>query len=226
MPVAHFGIQPGSECRMVVHDDQITALAPQELGILIPFEFSYQHAEGILLKWDISYLYAELWAVREDESRLIVPSLPEFTTDSFRPSSLRIPLPPQVVAQLEKQRHGGDLHLALHIQATLVGTVRMGQVQDPVRREILESAGLDQEIFGPIRRSNDVAIRISKSEWKQKILPQWDLAELQAIPVAQRHGAANQHLDIHAVARSLRGATTGADLEEILNQFDEPIVGL
>ena len=212
------------------HEDRITAFAPQELGILIPFEFSYQPAEGIILKWDISYLYAELWAVREDESRLIVPSLPEFTTDSFRPSSMRFPLIPQVVAQLEKQRRGGDLHLTLHIQGTLVGAARMDQAQDPLRREMLESVGLDQEIFGPMPRSNDLAIRILKSEWEQKVLPQWDLADIQAmessIPVAHRPGATSQRLDIHAVARSLRGATTGADLEEILSQFDEPIVGL
>ena len=230
MSIARFQVQPGSFCQIELWQDRITSLAPQELGILIPFEVSHQLAENGHIKWEVSYLYAELWAVREDETRLIIPSLPEFTTDSFRPSSLRFPLTPAVVSQLEKQRYGGDLRLTLHIQATLVGTVSRDQIQDPVRRKTLEALGMEQEFFGPVRRSDDLAIQVAKLDWEEKVLPQWDLSDTgdmaSSMPIAPRSAVVNSHLDLHALARFLQRVSAEADVEEILGQFQDPIVGL
>ncbi|MSQ22870.1 MAG: hypothetical protein EXR53_06170 [Dehalococcoidia bacterium] len=215
---------------MQIDEDSITTLAPQELGILMPFQYGYQPAGAALLKWDISYLYAELWVAREDEIRLVISFLPEFTTDSFRPCALRVALTPPMVDQLEKQRRGGDLLLTVHIQATLTGTVRRDQVQDPARRKTLEALGVEEEIFGPIRRSDNVLIRVRRSAWEDVILPQWSPAELHALAVSgngmQRFSVSGAAPDMTAVARSLQGAGQGATLEDILGLFPDPIVGL
>lgn len=230
MPIARFVSPSGSVCLMQMEEDSITALAPQELGILMPFQYGYQPVGAAPLKWDISYLYAELWVAREDETRLVIPFLPEFTTDSFRPSALRIPLTPSMVDQLEKQRRGGDLLLTVHIQATLTGTVRRDQIQDPARRKTLEALGVEEEIFGPIRRSDNVLLRVRRLVWEDVVLPQWSPAELHALDAswnrAQRVSVSGAAPDMTAVARSLQGATSGAALEDILGLFPDPIVGL
>ena len=230
MPIARFISPSGALCLMDIQDDRITALAPQELGILMPFQYGYQAVGATPLKWDISYLYAELWVLREDGTRLVVPFLPEFTTDSFRPSALRVPLTPPVVALLDKQRRGGDLSLTVHIQATLTGVVRRDQIQDHVRRKTLEALGVEEEIFGPIRRSDNIVARVGRSVWEQVVLPQWSPAELHASNALGNGGrriiGSPMVPDMTAVARSLQGATPGASLEDILGLFPDPIVGL
>ena len=230
MPIARFVTPSGAVCLMDIQEDLITALAPQELGILMPFQYGYQPVGATPLKWDISYLYAELWVLREDETRLVVPFLPEFTTDSFRPSALRLPLTPPALALLDKQRRGGDLSLTVHIQATLTGVVRRDQIQDQVRRNTLEALGVEEEIFGPIRRSDNIVARVGKSVWEEVVLTQWSPAELHASNALGNDGhrtvASPMAPDMTAVARSLQGATSGADLEDILRLFPDPIVGL
>jgi hypothetical protein len=216
---ARFRSESGSAYFIEVHEDRITALVPEELGIRIPFEFGQEAGEPDLLKWDLSYLYAELWSIRERGPRLIAPSLPEFETDRHRPNSLRFPLPLQSVHLLEEQRRSGDIELVLHIQATLIGSVERDRVPDAGRRRTLEALGLERDIFGPSRRSDDVTIRINRSLWAEEVLPQWDVAELESV-------AANTRLDIRALARSLYGATPGGDFEDVLEQCRDPIVGL
>ena len=225
MPVAHFYAQPGSVCHMEIPEGQVTGLTPQELGIQFQFEFSHEAEDSTLLKWGISYLYAELWSANEHGPVLIAPSLPEFTTDSHKPTSLRFPLTPRALSLLEALRHGGDLRLTLHIQATLVGTAHRDKVPDAGRRRTLEAMGVEEEIVGPVRRSDDVTIRISRSDWEEVILPQWTTMA-SSIPVVQQSAVSNPHLDMRALARSLQGATAGGDVEEIMEQFRWPIVGL
>ena len=225
MPEAHFYAQSGSVCRMTIPEDRITGLTRQELGIEFPFEFSHEAEEQVLLKWDISYLYAELWSTREQGPVLIAPSLPEFTTDSSQPSSLRFPLSPRAISLLEALRHGDDLRLILHIQATLIGTVHRDRIPDAGRRHTLEAFGLEKEIVGPIRRSDDVTIRIAKSDWEEIILPQWT-PMASSIPIVEQSALGSPHLDIHALARSLQRASTGADFKAILDMCRPPIVGL
>ncbi len=216
MPVAQFELPPDAKCRMMVYEDRATALAPQALGLAIPFEFSPDTGDTGLLKWDISYLYAELWSVREHGSRLVAPSLPEFVTDSHRAELLRFPLTSEALDLIEGLRRGGDLRLVLRIQATMVGTVHRDQIPDADRRRTLEALGLEHEIVGPVRRAQDLEITIPRWDWEEQVLPQWG----EAAPVG------SQELDIHALARSIQGASTGADMDALLEQLRAPIAGL
>ena len=230
MPIARFSPQPGFECSMVVREDQIGALAPQAAGIRIPVEISPVSAGAGQVAWDISYLYTELWSAPEQGQRLIAVALAEFTTDTHRPTSVRIPLGGGEVALLEELRRQGDLRLVLHLQATLIGAIPRDQVPDEGRRRTLEAMGIDQEVFGPIRRSDDVLIQIGKWQWQEEILPQWRDTQVRP-PVIQVQAspgsvASNPAFDIQALARSLRGASPDADIEEILKQCQAPIVGL
>ena len=215
---------------MNVHEDCVSALAPQELGIRIPFEYRQAEGEPGVLNWDLSYLYAELWMPHERGRKLLAPSLPEFATADHKPEFIRIPLPSQSARVMERTRRGGDVELILHIQATMVGSVATEDVPDEGRRETLKSLGLARDTFGPIRRSDDVIIHINRSVWAEEILPQWDLEDFESIaplpgtwqpPVDQV-----RPLDIQAIARSLQGSAHGSDLQEILQQFRNPIVGL
>lgn len=113
----------------------------------------------------------------------------------------------------------------------MVGSVATDDVPDEGRRETLKSLGLARDTFGPIRRSDDVAIHIDRSVWAEEILPQWDLAdEFESFaPIPATWQPPMEHarpLDIQAVARSLQGTAHGSDLQEILQQFRNPIVGL
>ena len=179
MPVAYFDGQPGCTSKMVVDEDRVTALMPQELGILIPFQFHpwVPGAPG-LLTWDLSYLYAELWSSLERGARFIAPSLPEFTTKSHRPDALRFPITAQAMNLLEEIRSGGDLQPVLHVQATLLGKMPRDQVPALGRRQMLESWGVEEELVGPVRCSDDVRIHIAKLDWEEEILPQWNLTSL------------------------------------------------
>ena len=226
LTVAHFRSETGTDSQMEVYEDRIAALIPEELGIRIPFAFSPQTGEQNLLKWDLSYLYTELWSVQGDGPHLIAPSLPEFATDRSRPNSMRFPLSVQSVLALEELRRGGDITLILRIQATLIGSVPRDRVPDAGRRQTLEAVGLNRDIFGPIRRSDDITIHIDRSVWAEEILPQWDLADLKATAPIRRSPEANNRLDIRALARSLHGTTPGGNFEEILEQCRDPIVGL
>ncbi len=228
MPVALFQAQPGSFCQMVIKEEGVTSLVPQEQGFVLPFEYSYEITEPGFLEWYISYLYTELWSTQEHGPVLIAPSLPEFTSDDFQPNSLRFPLTPRAFSLVEALRRGGDVQLVLHIQATLVGTAKVDQIPDPVRRRTLLELGLDKEFFGPLRRSQNVELRIPKADWEEKILPQWDPSSGIASPVStlQQSMAGNSHLDVDALARTLHGASLDGDLEGILRQFRTPIVGL
>lgn len=226
---ARFRSETGSAYLIEVLEDRITALVPGELGIRIPFEFGQEAGEPDLLKWELSYLYAELWSIRERGPRLIAPSLPEFTTDQHRPNSLLFPIPLQSVHLLEEQRQNGDIELVLHLQATLMGSVERDRVPDAGRRRTLKALGLERDIFGPSRRSDDVPIHIKRSLWLEEILPQWDVVDLESVtPTSYPRWpvAANTRLDIRAVARSLYGATLGGDFEDVLEQCRDPIVGL
>ena len=230
MAIARFHSESGIDYNMNLHEDRLSALEPQELGLLIPFDYSQTDGEPGVLKWDLSYLYAELWMPQERGRRLLAPSLPEFSTENSRPECIRIPLPPQAARLLERTRRGGDVSLILHVQATMVGSVATEDVPDEGRRETLQSLGLKRDTFGPIRRSDDVTINIDRSVWAEEILPQWDLDDFDSIaplpgtwapPVDQVRA-----LDIQAIARSLQGTAPGGDLQEILQQFRNPIVGL
>lgn len=215
---------------MVVHEDRITALIPQEQGLLIPFEFHHEPGESDALKWDLSYLYAELWSMRGQGPRLITCALPEFTTDASRPTAIRVPLSSQAMAMLDGLRRGGDLTFILHIQATLVGTIARDRIPDDGRRQTLEALGLEYDVFGPIRRSDDVTIHISRVDWEEEILPQWSTVGLESsepsMPLLREPTVNGHKLDVYALARSLQGATGGGDLEDILRQCRDPMVGL
>ena len=117
MPIARFHPQPGAEYRLDVREDQAGALLPHTSGISIPLEGGPLTAGGGRLTWDISYLYAELWSLPEDGRQLIGVALAEFTTDSQRPTAVRVPLTPNEVAMIEDLRRGGDVRLLLHLQA-------------------------------------------------------------------------------------------------------------
>ena len=228
MPTARFAVSAQASCRMEVDDDRIVALAPHALGLVIPFQFlqSEPGASGPMT-WDLSYLYAELWSVREQGRALIGPALPEFTTNESRPTALRVPLSHEAVGMIDALRRAGDLQLQLHIQATLIGACPIDQVPDEGRRRSLEAAGLDREIVGPIRRSDDLDIQIGKLDWEEEIRPQWDLSfPTDAAPTAARMAAGSWELDVQALARTLFAATAEADFEQVLRQIREPIVGL
>ena len=230
MVIARFHSESGIDYNMYLHEDRVSALSPQELGIRIPFEYRQAEGEPGVLKWDLSYLYAELWMPQERGPRLLAPSLPEFSTQDSKPDCIRIPIPSQSARLMERTRRGGDVPLILHVQATMVGSVATDDVPDEGRRETLKSLGLARDTFGPIRRSDDVTIHIDRSVWAEEILPQWDLDDFDSI--APLLGAwqppieHSRHLDIQAIARSLHGTTPGGDLREILQQFRDPIVGL
>lgn len=231
MAVARFHSETGTSYNMELREDRMSALSPQELGILIPFEYGQSDEEPAVLKWDLSYLYAELWMPQERGRRLLAPSLPEFSTQDSRPECIRIPISSQAARLIERTRRGGDVSLILHVQATMVGSVATDDVPDEGRRETLKSLGLARDTFGPIRRSDDVAIHIDRSVWAEEILPQWDLAdEFESFaPFAAAWQPPMEHarpLDIQAVARSLQGTAHGSDLQDILQQFRNPIVGL
>ena len=228
MPVAIFQAQPGSFCQMVIKEEGVNSLVPQEQGFVLPFVSSYEITEPGFLEWYVSYLYAELWSTREHGPVLIAPSLPEFTSDDFQPNSLRFPLTPRAFSLVEALRQGGDVQLMLHIQATMVGTAKVDQIPDPARRRTLLELGLDKEFFGPLRRSQNVALRITKADWEEKILPQWDPSSGIASPVfaPQQSMVGNSHLDVGALARTLHGASLDGDIEDIVRQFRAPITGL
>lgn len=231
MPIASLRFQKDAHCQMFVYEDRIAALVPQGQGIVIPFRFDASECEAPgTQSWDLSYLYAELWVARELGPQLIAPALPEFFTESFRPSALRFPLTQQAVALLEEVRVGGDLRLTLHIQATLVGTAPLERVPDPDRRQTLEVWGLEEEIMGPVRSSDDVTIHIAKLAWEEEILPQWSqegvIATSPPTPAIRQRSGVSQRLDIYALARTLCRATPDADFEGILEQCRAPIVGL
>ncbi len=231
MPIASFHLYKDVYCQMFVAEDQITALLPQGQGIIIPFRIDPSTYEAPALQsWDISYLYAELWVDGEAGPQFVAPALPEFLTESFRPSALRFPLPPQAVSILEEARAGGELKLTVHIQGTFIGSTMLDRVPDQNRRQTLEAWGLDKEIIGPIRSADNVTVRISKIDWEEEILPQWSQDELigatSSTLVMQRRGVVGQHLDVRALARTLCRATPGSEFEGILEQCRAPIVGL
>ena len=224
MLVARFQARPGSFCQMVLKEDQVGSLAPVELGFNIPFDSSLEITEpGGALEWYVSYLYAELWSPIEHGPALLAVALPEFTTDKLKPTSLRFPLTDRAVAMIEALRKGSDVRLLIHLQATLVGTVRIDLVQDAGKRRALELLGLDHEVVGPIRRSEDLDLHISRATWETGILPQWESARFMAAPVP---GVADSHLDVHALARTLASASSDGNLEQIMEQVRDPIVGL
>ena len=229
MPIANFHVHKDAYCQMSVFEDQIRALTPQGQGIVIPFRFDPTESEAPRLQtWDISYIYAELWVDRALGSHLIAAALPEFYTDSYRPTTLRFPLTAEAASVLEEVRAGGDLRLTLHLQATIVGTASLDRVPDPERRRTLEAWGLDREIIGPLRSFDGVNVRITKLDWEEEILPQWSQKVAGGVtsdaPAMQRRGG--HHLDIRAVARTLYRATPDADFDRILEQCRAPIVGL
>ncbi len=230
MVEARFQSESGPTYSMRVQEDRISALLPEELGIRIPFEYRQAEGEPDVLNWDLSYLYAELWLVQDRGPRLLAPSLPEFSTDQTKPNCIRFPLSPQVARILEATRRGGDVPLILRIQATLVGSVPTESVPDEGRREMLKSLGLERDTFGPIRRSDDVTIHIDRSVWAEEILPQWDLDDFDSVAplpgTFQPPVESSRHLDVQAIARSLKGTTPDGDLKDILQQFRDPIVGL
>ena len=65
MVIARFHSESGIDYNMYLHEDRVSALSPQELGIRIPFEYRQAEGEPGVLKWDLSYLYAELWMPQE-----------------------------------------------------------------------------------------------------------------------------------------------------------------
>jgi hypothetical protein len=209
---------------MVLKEDQVTSLAPIELGFTIPFESSLEITEpGGALEWYVSYLYAELWSPIENGPTLLAVALPEFTTDKLKPTSLRFPLTDRAIAMIEALRKGGDVRLSVHLQATLVGTAHMDLIQDPGKRRALELLGLDHEVVGPIRRSQDLEFGISRATWETAILPQWESARFMAATVP---GVDDSQLDIQALARTLASASSDGNLEQIMEQVRDPIVGL
>ena len=230
MPIARFHPQPGAEYRLDVREDQAGALLPHTSGISIPLEGGPLTAGGGRLTWDISYLYAELWSLPKDGRQLIGVALAEFTTDSQRPTAVRVPLTPNEVAMIEDLRRGGDVRLLLHLQATFLGTVPRHALPDPGRRQALETAGLENDIFGPVRRNDDVPIRIDKWAWQEEILPQWrgveTLPAVEPVWIATSTVATNPAMDVQALARSLQGASPDANISEIISQCRAPIVGL
>ena len=229
MTIARFRSETGAEYVIEAHEDHITPLIPEELGIRIPFEFRQETGEADLMKWDLSYLYAELWSIGKRGSRLIASAIPEFTTDTYRPTSLRFPITSQTVYLLEERRQNGDIELVLHIQATMMGSVERDRVPDAGRRRTLKALGLERDILGPVRRSDDVTIHINQSLWAEEILPQWDVADLEPMtpaPYSRWPVITNQRLDIRALARSLYGARPGGNFQEVLEQCRDPIVGL
>ncbi len=231
VPLAKFDIELGAQTQMFVHEDRVSALMPQSLGIVIPFEdYLTEIDESNAVSWGLSYLYAELWVERPMGRQFIASALPEFFTETLRPTALRFPLTLEAVAVLEESRAGGDLNLALHLEATITGSAPVDRIPDDGRRKTLQAWGIPKEIIGPVRSSDDMVIRIRKLDWVEEILPQWmlthDTESADALPVVQESRPVGQRLDTHALARTLSAATRSGDFDAILEQMRAPIVGL
>ncbi len=230
VPLAKFDIELGAQTQMFVSEDRFKALMPQSLGLVIPFE-DYLTAldESHPISWGLSYLYAELWVNRRLGSQFIAPALPEFFTETHRPTELRIPLTHENVAVLEEVRAGSDLVFTLHLQATITGSAPVDRVPDDGRRRTLQTWGIPKEVIGPVRSSDNVVIRVPKLDWVEEILPQWRSADQNdspdGAPVTPEVRTVGQRLDAHALARTLSSATPTGDVEEILEHVRAPIVG-
>ena len=230
MAIALFQTESGDLCRMLVDGRAVDALVPHASGLRIPFRFEPSRPSSPeRLTWDLSYLHAELWSTPEGGSRYYAAMLPEFTTREHRPHAMRFPIDATALALMEEIRQGGDLHVVLHIQATLVGALPRDRVPDAARRRTLEAWGLSSEMVGPVRHSYDLPLTVPKLVWEEQVLPQWACASVPLIaglsfeptPVA-----VDRSLDVHAMARTLAGATKVADFEAILRQCRMPILGL
>ena len=230
MPIALFQTESGDQCRMLVDGQAVDALVPHAAGLRVPFRFEPSRPSSPeRLTWDLSYLHAELWSTPEGGSRYYAAMLPEFTTREHRPHVMRFPIDAATLALMEEMRQGGDLHVVLHIQATLVGSLPRDRVPDADRRRTLEAWGLSSEMVGPIRHSYDLPLSVPKTVWEEQVLPQWACASIPLIPglpFETLPGGGDRSLDVQAMARTLAGATKVADFEAILRQCRMPILGL
>jgi len=231
VPLAKFDIELGAQTQMFVFEDRISALMPQSLGIVIPLEdYLTEIDESNPVSWGLSYLYAEVWVERRLGRQFIAAALPEFFTETLRPTSLRFPLTYEAVSVLEEARAGGDLNLSLHLEATITGSAPVDRIPDDGRRKTLQAWGIPKEIIGPVRSSDDITIRIRKLDWVEEILPQWRLVpqieSADPLPVVAEMRPVGQRLDTHALARTLSAATRSRDFDAILEQMRAPIVGL
>ena len=202
------------------------------MGIIIPFEYGQADEEPALLKWDLSYLYAELWMPHERGRRLLAPSLPEFSTQDSRPECIGFPYRPRRPVSLNGPGGEATFPSSSTSRLPLWAALRRTTSQTKADRETLKSLGLARDTFGPIRRSDDVTIHIDRSVWAEEILPQWDLAdEFESFaPIPGDVAAAPWSTPAPWTSRpspeACKAPLTGSDLQEILQQFRNPIVGL